>query len=805
MRIPLILLLSLLMSFQKMSGQASVSETVSGGNVVGEVVLTESLLSPSSRTSAMLKEIPGLESHWTVLYFSSLRIPGRDTLFVLDEEGKVLRHYAAGETLEGGATAAGPFEAARIRLFYKTDPLTRDLPEIILEGVGRIPVDAWKTEMQTGGGAESTLPCKINVNCSPEGDAWQDVKNGVVKILLKKGSSLLLASGALMNNTALDNTPYLLTSDDCANGATAADLNQWIFFFGYELAGCDTSWTSPPEHSLTGATFIARGGISCNLYSDFYLVRLKQMIPQSFQPYLLGYDRSGLAPDSVVSIHHRGGFFKQIATSYSGAVSSTFFGGLVESHWKVHWSATASGHAVTANGSQGAPLLDEAGRVIGVWSYGSSSCAQPTQPDYFGKLSLSWQQYLSTPATRLKEWLDPLNTGQITLDGMYPTAYPPEAGFTQSATGISEGDSVFFWDVSYGNPDQWQWEFPGGQPSSWSGSQPPAIYYAQPGAYDVRLYVDNVFGQDSLIQSGLIQVYPDSSRIHTWIENQPLCADTVEIAILVENLYYVRNASLTLNIDTVSVRFLGYSRLHPALDAANVQVYLSGQNIWLQWNTPTMDVHIGSDTLAVLRLLLDTGTHAFHWNTSRPWMNRYYDANGQAFPVSFGDADIEGVACGSLGGQLRYVNGAPVPAARIMLQPDSAAAPLQAMVNDSGYYFFPRVLPGAYTLEPRVLSPWGGANATDALRIMRHFVRMDTLDQAYLKAADVNASGAVNATDALLVAQRFSQLISAFPGSDWISDNIPIQMGTAHLEEDLEVICRGDVDGSYVPVKSQQP
>jgi hypothetical protein len=62
MRISLILLLSFLMSFQKMSGQASVSEVASGGNVVGEVVLAESLLSPALRASAILKEIPGTEN-----------------------------------------------------------------------------------------------------------------------------------------------------------------------------------------------------------------------------------------------------------------------------------------------------------------------------------------------------------------------------------------------------------------------------------------------------------------------------------------------------------------------------------------------------------------------------------------------------------------------------------------------------------------------------------------------------------------------------------------------------------------------
>ncbi len=67
--------------------------------------------------------------------------------------------------------------------------------------------------------------CEVNINCSPEGDNWQDEKRGVARISIKIGSNYFLCSGSLINNVYQDCSPYFLTADHCAyyGGYSSAD------------------------------------------------------------------------------------------------------------------------------------------------------------------------------------------------------------------------------------------------------------------------------------------------------------------------------------------------------------------------------------------------------------------------------------------------------------------------------------------------------------------------------------------------------------------------------------------------------
>lgn len=54
-------------------------------------------------------------------------------------------------------------------------------------------------------------PCNININCT-EGTEWQTEKGGITLILV---GGVRLCTGCLINNTAQDGTPYLLTANHC--------------------------------------------------------------------------------------------------------------------------------------------------------------------------------------------------------------------------------------------------------------------------------------------------------------------------------------------------------------------------------------------------------------------------------------------------------------------------------------------------------------------------------------------------------------------------------------------------------------
>jgi hypothetical protein len=72
----------------------------------------------------------------------------------------------------------------------------------------------------------------------------------------------------------------------------------------------------------------------------------------------------------------------------------------------------------TESGSSGSPLFNEHGKIIGQLYAGESSCVgndTNNEYDIYGRLGVSWDSGI-TEESRLKEWLDPLNTGQTSVE-----------------------------------------------------------------------------------------------------------------------------------------------------------------------------------------------------------------------------------------------------------------------------------------------------------------------------------------------------------------------------------------------------
>ncbi|MBQ6772261.1 MAG: right-handed parallel beta-helix repeat-containing protein [Bacteroidales bacterium] len=96
-----------------------------------------------------------------------------------------------------------------------------------------------------------------------------------------------------------------------------------------------------------------------------------------------------------------------------------------------------------------------------------------------------------------------------------------------------------------------------------------------------------------------------------------------------------------------------------------------------------------------------------------------------------------------------------------------------------------------------------GVNATDALLAMRHFVHLDTLTDARLAVADVNQSGSVNGTDAMLIMRR--AVDGTFPAGDfYYYTPAGISFSGDTCLYDLSFLCFGDVNGSYTPQSREQ-
>ncbi len=82
----------------------------------------------------------------------------------------------------------------------------------------------------------------------------------------------------------------------------------------------------------------------------------------------------------------------------------------------------------------------------------------------------------------------------------------PYAWFTGTPSMVLAGQTVDFTDYSAGNPHQWEWHFPGGDPSISTLQHPQDIRYDIPGNYDVQLVVSNFSGHDTLYRHDYIVV-----------------------------------------------------------------------------------------------------------------------------------------------------------------------------------------------------------------------------------------------------------------------------------------------------------
>ena len=245
--------------------------------------------------------------------------------------------------------------------------------------------------------------CNINVNC-PAGDDWQVAKKSVA--LITNGGSAV-CTGALVNNTAEDGTPFFLTANHCLGNP-----NSWVYYFNHESSTCSGS-SGPTGQSVSGGTLLTSSGSS-----DVALIELSTTPPSSYDVEYAGWDASGSNPTSAVGIHHPSGDVKKICFENNAPYTSTAGGAQV--WWINQWES-----GVTEPGSSGSPLFDQNQRIIGQLYGGAAACSGSNNNgayDYYGRMDVSWGVGVSTH-------LDPLNTGQLTLDS-YPTNSVPNAGCT---------------------------------------------------------------------------------------------------------------------------------------------------------------------------------------------------------------------------------------------------------------------------------------------------------------------------------------------------------------------------------------
>jgi hypothetical protein len=439
-----------------------------------------------------------------ILYYKNFSIPAGGRLFIYNKDKEqVIGAFTRKNNPSGGYFATEMIKGDELIMEYNAPANNYVMPDIQVYEVHYIYRDVTGSNGSSG-------PCEVNINCS-EGNAWQNEKKAVAKIFLRDNSGTYLCTGSLINNTRQDSTPYLLTARHCGSSATTNHYSQWVFYFNYESPGCEDPQADPPSGTIVGCELIAQAPEGTFNGSDFKLLRLEQRVPDAFNPWFAGWRISGETSGSGVGIHHPQGDLKKISTyklqltpvEYSSSTPNSD-----ADYWRVIWSETENGYGVTEGGSSGSALFDNTGKIIGTLTGGAASCSNPDAPDYYGRFSKHWVSNGNTPADQLRPWLDPDQLGVASLDG-FGYGNLLSAGFSVDTSRISVGGSVQFSDLSTGDPDQWEWTFYGGSPSSYIGQTPGRITYDRYGEFHVALVVQSGGLQDSILKEKFVRVTPN--------------------------------------------------------------------------------------------------------------------------------------------------------------------------------------------------------------------------------------------------------------------------------------------------------
>lgn len=243
--------------------------------------------------------------------------------------------------------------------------------------------------------------CNIDVVC-PEGDDWRLEINSV-GVISTGGSTF--CTGSMLNNTAVDGTPYFLTANHC--GIVTSNAASLVVYWNFQSPTCGAQSGGSLTQFQTGSVFLAGSATS-----DFTLVRMDDPVDPAHEVSFAGWNKSTADPTTATAIHHPNTDEKSISFEYQVTTTTTYLANTVPgdgTHIRVaDWDV-----GTTEPGSSGSPLFDQNHHVVGQLHGGYAACGNNLS-DWYGRLSRSW--------IGIATWLDPTNSGVTTLDTFAPWA-----------------------------------------------------------------------------------------------------------------------------------------------------------------------------------------------------------------------------------------------------------------------------------------------------------------------------------------------------------------------------------------------
>lgn len=321
--------------------------------------------------------------------FDELETPPGSRVIVYNADAPVEAYgpYEAGSNL----WSASCFAEEVFVECYVPESASRADVRLTISKIAHVYASPGSTPWQKSAGA-----CNIDATCHP---TWATVASGIGRMQFVSGGGTYVCTGTLVvDSDPGTQVPYFLTAHHCIS--LQSEANTLEVYWLYQTSSCNGV---PPSLSTVprttgGADYLA--GRPFNTGNDFALLRLKNAPPSglTYVGWTTALPSQGTA---ITGIHHPAGDYRRISFGSTTSLSSSYH--------EVVWHT-----GVTEGGSSGSPLLlSSTGQIVGQLYGGFSSCATPTEPDYYGRFDVTFpivESWLGSPG-------EPLTAPVITTNG----------------------------------------------------------------------------------------------------------------------------------------------------------------------------------------------------------------------------------------------------------------------------------------------------------------------------------------------------------------------------------------------------
>ncbi|WP_421796674.1 T9SS type A sorting domain-containing protein [Haliscomenobacter sp.] len=263
---------------------------------------------------------------------------------------------------------------------------------------------------------KSALACNVDVTDS-RSDCYKMEQRAVAVTLYNNSTAYCTAT--LINSTNFNNDlpAYLLTAEHCSFvGGNPVFANLGVRFLYYN-SGSYVTFIGTSQRAQTGTS------------TDASLLEMNQRPSAEHRLFFMGWDRATSPPNASRVLHHPQGAFMKISGDVDASITNTEpvvrpLDLQPQTAWRFNSGNNIAGgdFGVIEGGSSGSALINPSHRIVGQLSGGlAQSCngSNGSSVDkWFGRFDVSYNSG-TTPATRLRDWLDPISSNVQNLNASY--------------------------------------------------------------------------------------------------------------------------------------------------------------------------------------------------------------------------------------------------------------------------------------------------------------------------------------------------------------------------------------------------